>query len=486
MEAPEGRKPGRDALALGALFALAAAAREFAIGRESLWLDEAYTARIARLPWDAMLREAWSDVHPPLFTILLHVWSAAFGAGEGALRGLSALAGVAAVAATAGLARESSGRAAERWAAAFAALAPFQVQYAQEARPYALLAAFTIASAWALAVWRRRGGAGWLAAYVACGAGAAWTHNAWWFAWPALAAWSLFAPAGTPKRRGAALAAQAAILAASAPWLLSLGSKMAHVAAYRVPPATPVALAKALWGWGGSLPAVIGLALLVALALLAFRRADAESRRAMLLPAGIALCGVLVPFVYSLVRPPLFVPRAPLAPALAVLARAGAAAASARPRALALAAALLLVAGGAVRTARLVPERNKEPWREAVRDVERAAKPGDLVVVCAGYCLTNAWDWYRTRDDLDLLAVPRAGETLEAEERDGLSGALARHARSWLVLSHAGTNDTPVRQMFESRAGAVSDSLYWCEPIELTGYPRWVGIEVLRFESRAR
>ena len=88
----------REALLVAGLVVLALALRLPTVGEQSLWLDEVYTGRIV----DGSLGHAWSTIQrtentPPLFYLLDWLWSRAFGTGDAALRGLSALAGSLAV-----------------------------------------------------------------------------------------------------------------------------------------------------------------------------------------------------------------------------------------------------------------------------------------------------------------------------------------------------------------------------------------------------
>lgn len=124
-----------------ALILLVAAAMRFAnVGVLPLWLDEGYSW------WDAQqsLSDLWSlvpqcDPHPPLYAMLLKLWVAAFGDTTAALRALSAVAGVIATGFVMLAGRELGLRHALIAGLIFAT-APFQVQFAQEARPYAMLA----------------------------------------------------------------------------------------------------------------------------------------------------------------------------------------------------------------------------------------------------------------------------------------------------------------------------------------------------------
>jgi len=137
-------------IALIALLILSAALRFYRIDAQSLWYDEGNSARIAERSVQLIVEGAAGDIHPPLYYVLLKLWRAIFGGGEGALRSLSALAGVGTVVLTFLIGREGFNMRIAVMAAFFAALSPFAVYYGQEARMYALLAFAATLSTWAL------------------------------------------------------------------------------------------------------------------------------------------------------------------------------------------------------------------------------------------------------------------------------------------------------------------------------------------------
>ena len=55
----------------------------------ALWLDEALSVNIATLPLGAIGEALRQDGHPPLYYVLLHLWTEVFGTGDVAVRSLS-------------------------------------------------------------------------------------------------------------------------------------------------------------------------------------------------------------------------------------------------------------------------------------------------------------------------------------------------------------------------------------------------------------
>ena len=117
------------------------------LGGQSYWFDEAQAAHELQLSLGGMLSSMFSiETNPPLYFLLGWVWVHVFGAGEVALRSLSAVAGTAVIVLAYLCGRELVSRPAGIVAAALAALSPFMIWYSQEAREYMLLAALCGAS----------------------------------------------------------------------------------------------------------------------------------------------------------------------------------------------------------------------------------------------------------------------------------------------------------------------------------------------------
>ena len=153
-----------------ALLLVAAILRIWALGREGLWCDEAYTALTIRLPLAEMITKLLrADDAPPLFYLLQKVSTRLAGDREAGVRALSAVAGIVAVAWLGMWPRrrgEAGGKAPmftlqAGWSAAFMSIAAFGVFHARQARSYALLvllATVFVLAAREMLLGRRRAG----------------------------------------------------------------------------------------------------------------------------------------------------------------------------------------------------------------------------------------------------------------------------------------------------------------------------------------
>jgi len=115
------------------------------ISRSSLWLDEALTVNIARLPLSEIPAALRHDGAPPLYYMVLHGWIGIFGSGDLAVRSLSGLAGVAAIALAWAAGRRLGGSRVGWVAALVVASSPFAVAHALESRMYSLVIALVLA-----------------------------------------------------------------------------------------------------------------------------------------------------------------------------------------------------------------------------------------------------------------------------------------------------------------------------------------------------
>ena len=144
----------REAWLLAALLAVAAIVRFATLDHQSFDHDEAVTAIRVLHPGlgDTLSVVSHLERSPPLYYVLIWLWSKLFGIGEVGLRSLSALIGTLTVLPAYLAARELGSRRAGLIAAALVALTPYLVWYSQEARSYALYVFF---AAWALCYFAR-------------------------------------------------------------------------------------------------------------------------------------------------------------------------------------------------------------------------------------------------------------------------------------------------------------------------------------------
>jgi 4-amino-4-deoxy-L-arabinose transferase-like glycosyltransferase len=111
--------------------------------RSGLWLDEALTVDIARLPLHEIPNALKHDGAPPLYYYLLHFWIVLFGQSNVAVRSLSGVIAVITLPVAWLCGKRFGGRAVAWTLLVLLASAPFAVYYATESRMYALVILLT-------------------------------------------------------------------------------------------------------------------------------------------------------------------------------------------------------------------------------------------------------------------------------------------------------------------------------------------------------
>jgi mannosyltransferase len=480
-----------DLAALSALAAMLCAAtllRVRGLTREGLWLDEAFSVRLASGSLLELFRETALDVHPPLYYLVLQAWVTLFGPAEWSVRMPSVLVGITVVVAVYRLGSLLFDRRAGSLAALLVALSVYHVQYAQEARMYVLLALLSVLSTDALVRWRlaegRRGALG----YVLTTTLLLYTHLYGLFvvlAQQGFALASIRGSSSTAITARAWLRLQGLVALLFAPWAVVTAMQVLRVRSeFWIPPPSWTSLGQTFAVYAGSFELLVVLAALAAGGFVApHLSADAArphrdpesprlpgTERAVLLASWLAL-PILVPFALSFVVAAIFLPRYTIASSVAFYLLVAAGVRRLHPWGVA-AAAVLIVALSMSVLERWYDTPYKEQWREAARFVEARAQPGDLVLFNASYLLTDAFGYYARRSDLSkhVLDAEVAGRLSPDELRDY---ALRGRDRLWAVVSR----DNPSARL-----------LRHCLPelLHVRERHRWIGVEVLLFEARAR
>ncbi len=135
----------RDGWLLAAVAVVGVAVVVRFVARSELWLDEALSVNIARVPLGDIAGALRHDGSPPLYYVLLHGWMQVFGTGTVAVRALSGLFAVAALPLVWVAGRRVGGRPTAHAALVLLAASPFAVRYATEARMYSMLTVLGLA-----------------------------------------------------------------------------------------------------------------------------------------------------------------------------------------------------------------------------------------------------------------------------------------------------------------------------------------------------
>jgi 4-amino-4-deoxy-L-arabinose transferase-like glycosyltransferase len=454
---------------LVAVLLIAFALRIAYIDRQSIWYDEGLSIYYARSAIGDQLRLVSQSDHPPLHTLLLHVWMRLCGDSELSVRLLSAWWGMLAIVLLYRLARRIA-EGSDLVATLLMTVSPFAVWYAQEARGYTMALAFVIAAVdVALPLFEvvRRHPWWRYAVYAALGAAALYTHFFSGFVLLALNAVYLALNARALLRARVArsafarwLVAQALVLALFAPWAPFVLTQIANNATYwhgavdwqQIVTSTILSFSvgNVLSGpWATAAAAVMCALVLIGTLSLTGRR---QARRCT------ALCWawMLVPLVVLIAMNrsrPKFSPRYlmnALPPFLALAAAGvGYLVRVARRHALswqgwASAALLLLSAstlGGATAralgTQYLDANAYRPDFRATAAYIDRHATPDDTIVLLGGHSYPAFTYYYRGPLPVVPLPeelLPTTRQPLDVSVLSTLDSAIAGRQRLWLVL----------------------------------------------------
>jgi len=210
--------------------------------RSDLWLDEALTVNISKLPVGQLLKQLRHDGHPPLYYLLLHGWMKVFGSGDEAVRLLSGLFGLLTIPLFWVAARRYGGRDTAVAGLVLLSTSPFAVRYSTEARMYSLVILLVVAGwlavRWALDDPRL----GRLATVAVLSGALALTH---YWAFYLLAALGVVLLIQWRRGNPAALAVALAIVAGGVlfvPWLPSFLAQAKHTGTPWGRPVTPATM----------------------------------------------------------------------------------------------------------------------------------------------------------------------------------------------------------------------------------------------------
>lgn len=313
-------------LVLAGAVVLACVLRFLGLTDESYWLDELYSADFSAPGRTAaeVIDVTLSDVHPPLYQLLLWCWYHIFGYTEFSGRSLSAVLGTLSVPVFYVLGRDLFSRRAGVAAAAISAVGFYLVRYSQEARSYELLVLLSGLSWWCLYRVLDRLSVREFVRYLLATVLLIYTHYISFFFIAAQFSCMGLAWLATPaqrKRLFLFMAAAAVVLAAAvAPLVPHIAGRSQGEVLFFVEPPSFFAFVSLTRTHFGSIPALmLALAGLVALLRLFSPRTPLRERRAITFVIIWASVSYVLLYIQSVVSTPILLPRYALPLALPVV-----------------------------------------------------------------------------------------------------------------------------------------------------------------------
>jgi hypothetical protein len=454
-------------LVLTGIVAAGAWVRIYALARESIWIDEALSVRLASGSLGDLWRASAQDGHPPLYLAVQHLALSYWGRTEAAVRAPSALFGILAIPAFFALGQVLFSTRAGLLAALLLAACPYHIYYSQEARNYSLLTLLVILSHWGFALHRQRPARGRAAFYCIATLAMLYTHVFGFFVW--FSQMGLILLVRLAKRDMCTrpwrteLMVQGAIGAGLVFWLF--GPWAATLSHQAQPGTTALMLARpTLWQLlisfirysGSLLTLLLLLPWLVVACWWSWRAASSRDASLAAADASMAenIAGLwlvlaathLTPFVYSLYFVPVYITRATIValPAFLLLA----AFAIARQRiGMQILVGLTIAGFMGLSQHQYYSLASKEDWRGLSSYIERQAMPGDALVFDAGYG-QEGYRFYSRRQDLHEIAIP--GDMLALRQRERLRAVRNLYPRIWLIRFQRAPQDAAILQAMGS------------------------------------
>jgi mannosyltransferase len=223
--------------------------------RSDMWLDEALTVDISRLPISQLHAALMRDGAPPLYYFLLHFWMKVFGSSNLGARSLSGVISVATLPCIWIAGNRLGGKAVASAATVLVATSPFAIYYGTEARMYSLVALLTTLGFLALDSALREPTKWNLAATALCTALLLYTHYWALYLVAVTGAWLVFqAWRGPVRRRRHARSALVAVVVGCvlfAPWIPTFIYQSEHTGTPWAVPANFSAMVNAISSFAG-------------------------------------------------------------------------------------------------------------------------------------------------------------------------------------------------------------------------------------------
>jgi mannosyltransferase len=411
---------------------IALALRLDGLERKSVWFDEAVTYVDAHIPPGQLLESLQQDVHPPLSYLLYHLWPW-LDAGDFWLRLPSAVLGALAVPVVYVWSRRISNQPTALVTACFVALAPLNIDLAQEARMYGLLLLLTALSLLLLDRLLTCPSRTSAVAYALIATAMLYTH---YYAALLLAAEGAAVLAS--HRRAWPLLSLGAAAVLFLPWLPVLGLQVGGIASdYWIEPPSSTTL----WVTFRELVAhtppdepfrlVLRVAYVVQAALLVLGGAVALRTKRQWPAVALATLPLALALSVSLLIAPIYAVRyvSPIGIGVAFLLASGITALPRMP-AVGLAFVVFLPMLVALPALYTDPGYGRADLRAAAHSIQTQRAPEDVVVHLGAFTATP-FDYYGVQ----------GGVSLETNNRSELCKALAGHPSGWLVTAYAPADD---------------------------------------------
>jgi len=421
---------------LSAIFLLAFLLRVFHLSHESIWLDEGISIAMAKLSVSDMFNKLLVDSMPPLHYLLLHYWITVFGDGEFSVRFLSLLFSMATIAFSYLLAKKLFNEKVALWLAFFLAVSVFHIEYAQETRNYSMIAFFSVSSLYFLVRWKEKHSLWNILFFVLSCLLLLYTHilGVFWvmafnlyfvlskYWWKETSQISLKTWVGS----------QLVILLFFAPWIKIF---FAQSASWNQNSWMPLPSLRDILATSTTYAGSYFLLLIFGILFLKSLDTFKENKSRFIFTTFFLIIPTLLLLLSCFLLDSIYLQKYTIASSLFFFILSALGMERYRDGKIQRWILICFLFATAIKLYDYYSVSRKEQWRQAVEHVEERAVSGDVVLVDAGYCIKNAYEYYAKRKDVKVQPLVRITEELNEqniEQLDEWSGN-----EIWLVLSHS-------------------------------------------------
>lgn len=423
--------------------------RIFKLGKESLWVDEGFTANLVQFNLSQYVDNVLHttrNILPPLYFQLLHFWIMLFGNSEFSLRFPSVILGTLSVYLVFILARKIFNQEVGLISAILLAFSLFHLQYSQEARMYEMLSFLSLLSFLQLVKFFENGRNKNLAYLVLIDVALVYTHHYGFFIIVAQGFFFgvifLFKREYFKENIGKMLAAVAIFFALIVPWLFIFINQLRKVSKDPWLPVPNFLSVLTLFQKfsGSSLLLVTFLSLLLFFVMRYFSNKKNNDNHYFLLLVWL-LIPILISFFYSIFLIPIFGDKYLIACSIPFYILIAKAIEVIKIKYLKYGILMLVIVLLLLKINNYYSDINKEQWREAAQYVEKNAAQNDLILFNAGFGLENGFNYYAKRSDLDKKPFPQRSREVnnfvtpaDLPELNALAEGIKK---IWVIYAHS-------------------------------------------------
>lgn len=453
---------------------------------ESIWVDEGRSMALAKMPVSRIIQENANDNHPPLYYIFLHYWIKLFGTDELSGRLPALILGIFSIPLIYLVGRRLFNPETALFAAAIFSVSVFQIQYAQEIKTYAAAAFLTLISFLAYLNLRESYKIKTMWFYIISTIILLYTH---FLAIPVIIAQNIVFLTDYYKTRDNRflriwLLTQAALIILFAPWLPILFQRTADLpGSFWLPAVGLSEIPKTLLIYAGTYTP-FGLSALLIFIILAgvaiFSRYQDKEPMAFLMIW--LIFPIIIPLVISLLYTPIYIARITIAASLPFYILAGKGIERIRNVTIRNQIFTILLLLSAANLLVYYSEINKERWRETVSILEQNVSSEDLVIVHSGFCIENAIDFYRRRENMNLQPFPPEHLQITRQDTAELAGKIGPFQRIWLVRSHRRDSTNQIFSVLDHKF-KCRRLVYLCNR-SFNSHKSYIGVEISVWDKK--